>query len=149
MAYAKDQEHQDLRVRTMFEGREGAGEVVMKGVAEGRASIKAHGLIAIGPQGGGTNTYLTQNVLMLDASAKVDSVPSLEIKTNDVKASHSATVSRVTAEDLFYFASRGISAHEAKRMFVEGFLGDLTSRIADIALRERIAAMVGEKYARA
>ena len=65
-------------------------------------------MIEIGPEGTGTDACLTQEVLMLDPTAKVDAIPALEIRTNDVKASHSASVSRVTEEDLFYFGSRGL-----------------------------------------
>jgi Fe-S cluster assembly protein SufD len=66
---------------------------------------------------------------MLDAIAKIDAVPGLEIRTNDVKASHSATVSRVTVEDLFYFQSRGIDPETARQMYVDGFLGSIVDRI--------------------
>lgn len=83
---------------------------------------------------------------MLDKTAKVDAIPGLEIKTNDVKASHSATVSRVTEEDLFYFAARGIIEKEARRMFVEGFLGEMVGKIGSQTAREEILASVEGKY---
>ena len=77
------------------------------------------------------DTYLTEAVLMLDPSARIDAVPALEIRTNDVKASHSATVSRVTPEDLFYLQSRGLPERSARTMFVDGFLRDLAHRIEE------------------
>ena len=147
MFYAKGDERQVLTARNIFEGLRGGGEVLMRGVAEGKAHATAKGMIEIGEKGNGTNTYLTQQVLMLDLSAKVDAVPGLEIKTNDVKASHSATVARVTPEDLFYFAARGISTHEARAMFVQGFLGEITARIEHQNNRELVSQMIGEKYA--
>ena len=99
-------------------------------------------MIEITEKGRGTNTYLTEDVLMLDSTAHVDAVPALEIRTNDVKASHSATVSRVTAENLFYLQSRGIPETKARQMFVEGFLGALTERIADSGIREKVAEAI-------
>ena len=131
-------ERQSVSVRNIFAARSGGGEITMKGVAEGTGMATCNGMIEITERGKGTNTYLTQDVLMLDRTAKVDAVPGLEIRTNDVKASHSATVSQVTAEDLFYLQSRGIEEATARAMFVEGFLIDLTERIADAAVRERI-----------
>jgi Fe-S cluster assembly scaffold protein SufB len=148
MAYARASEKQKISVRNVFGAARGGGEIIMRAVAEDTAHVRCDGLIEIGLQGGGTDTYLTQEVLMLDPSAKVDAIPGLEIKTNDVKASHSATVSRVTEEDLFYFASRGILEREARKMFVEGFLADIAERIPDAAVREQIAAAVEAKYAR-
>ncbi len=149
MFYAAGSERQKLSARNVFDGRNGAGEILMKGVAQDTAHTAANGLIEIGLAGGGTNTYLTQDVLMLDSSAKVDAVPGLEIKTNDVKASHSATVSRVTAEDLFYFGARGIAQAEARKMYVVGFLGDITGRIANGRWRDRILESIEEKYSAA
>ncbi len=147
MFYAKGSEKQTLNVRNIFDGREGRGEILMRGIAEDHAHSICKGMIEIGLKGGGTNTYLTQEVLMLDSTSKVDVIPALEIKTNDVKASHSATIARVTEEDLFYFGARGINPHEARRMFVLGFLGDSTERIPDETIRDEIVAMIERKYA--
>ncbi len=145
--YAKNTDAYTLNCRNIFDGHNGGGEITMKGVAENTAHASAKGLIEIGLKGNGTDTYLTQNVLMLDSSSKVDAVPGLEIKTNDVKASHSATVSRVTEEDLFYFASRGIEAREARGMYVQGFLADLTSEMRDSKASEAILTAIERKYA--
>lgn len=146
MFYGKGSEKQVLNVRNVFDGREGQGEVFMRGIAEDHAYSTCKGLIEIGLQGGGTNTYLTQEVLMLDATSKVDAIPALEIKTNDVKASHSATIARVTEEDLFYFGARGISPHEARRMFVLGFLGDMTEKVPDEKVRAEVIEAIEKKY---
>lgn len=146
MFYAKQSEKQILNVRNIFDGRDGCGEVFMRGIAEDHAYATCKGLIEIGLQGGGTNTYLTQEVLMLDATSKVDATPALEIKTNDVKASHSATIARVTEEDLFYFGARGISPHEARRMFVLGFLGGMTEKIPDEQVRAEVVEAIERKY---
>ena len=143
--YAKKNERQNLSVRNVFNGRSGGGEMTLRGVAEDMAQVMCDGLIEIGLGGGGTDTYLTEEVLMLDPSAKVDAIPGLEIKTNDVKASHSATVSRVTEEDLFLFAARGIDESLARRMYVEGFLGGLIDALPD-ALKSVVREEIQHKY---
>lgn len=135
-------ERQSVDVRNVFAARNGGGEITLKGVASEQALAVCHGMIEITEEGNGTDTYLTEDVLMLNSTAKVDAIPGLEIRTNDVKASHSATVSRVTAEDLFYFQSRGIDADTARSIFVEGFLLDLTERIVDASIRLRIEAAI-------
>ncbi len=129
-------------IRNEFAARNGGGEVAMRAVALSKGHALLDGRIEIGLGGGGTQTYLTQEALMLDSSAKIDAVPGLEIKTNDVKASHSATVSRVHPEDLFYVGSRGIAPDAAKRLLIEGFLGKLLEDIDDESLREGILARI-------
>ncbi len=136
------EESQKLAVRNVFRARNGGGQITVKGVAEGKAHVECDGMIEIGEGGGGTATFLKQDVLMLDAMAKVDAVPGLQIKTNDVKASHSATVTKVSEEELFYFASRGIKQEAARVMYIHGFLKDLLSKIEDAAVREEIESIM-------
>lgn len=139
---ARAGEHPQAVIRNAFDARNGGGEVAMRAVALARGQALLDGRIEIGLGGGGTQTYLTQEALMLDSSAKIDAIPGLEIKTNDVKASHSATVSRVNPEDLFYAGSRGIPPDAARRMLVEGFLGKLLEGLDDETLREELLARV-------
>lgn len=145
--YAHGTDRQNISVRNIFQAENGGGQITIKGVAEHKAHVRCDGMIDIGLQGRGTDTFLSEEVLMLDPTARVDAVPGLEIKTNDVKASHSAVVSRLSPEDLFYFASRGIGQKEARAMFVEGFLGEIVSRIADDKTRVHVEGLIRAKYA--
>ena len=139
---ARAGEHPKAVIRNAFSARNGGGEVAMRAVALAKGQALLDGRIEIGPEGGGTQTYLTQEALMLDSSAKIDAIPGLEIKTNDVKASHSATVSRVNPEDLFYAASRGIAPDAARRLLVEGFLGKLLEGIDDASIRDDVLVRI-------
>lgn len=136
--HVRGSERQKLTARTIFCAQRGGGEMTLRGVAEGRGHASCAGMIEIAEGGAGTQTYLTEDVLMLDPTAKIDAVPGLEIRTNDVKASHSATVSRVTPEDLFYFQSRGIDLATARAMYVEGYLGRIADQITEPALRDEV-----------
>lgn len=142
--YAKHAEELFIRAQNTFESSDGRGCIALRGIAEDTSKVRCDGMLAIGPQGRGTETFLTEEVLMLDPSATVNAVPGLEIKTNDVKASHSATVSRLTESDLFYFGSRGIEEITARRMFIEGFLSQSTDTLSS-AMADRIREAVDRK----
>lgn len=139
---ARGGDHPKAIIRNAFGATNGSGEVAMRAVALAKGQALLDGRIEIGLGGGGTQTYLTQEALMLDSSAKIDAIPGLEIKTNDVKASHSATVSRVNPEDLFYAGSRGIPPDAARRMLVEGFLGKFLDGIGDAELQADLLARI-------
>lgn len=144
--YGKGEEKQRLSARNVFDAPQGSGEITVHGVAEQKAHTTFNGMIEITQKGAGTNTYLTETTLMLDPTAKVDAIPALEIKTNDVKASHSATVTKVSPEDLFYFASRGVPESESRRMYIEGFLGALTQKFPQEAARTLVQQTITKKY---
>ncbi len=146
-AYARREEHFHLSTHNSFFAKNGGGEITMRAVAEEKAKVKCLGMIEIGEQGQGTDTYLTEDVLMLDATAKIDAIPALEIRTNDVKASHSATIARLTEEELFYIASRGISPTSARKMYLLGYLESVLEH-CEKDVQERALLLLDEKYAR-
>lgn len=146
IAYAAREDRQRLSACNLFSAPHGGGEITIKGVAQDCAKMRSEGSLVIEGGGSGTSTYLTEHILMLDPKAQVDAIPALDIKTNDVKASHSATVSRVSPEDLFYFGARGISEADARRMYILGFLGGLLQHIALPKLRQDIFDAIASKY---
>lgn len=132
-----------LSATNVFLAPRGGGEIALRIASQGKSNVSAKGMIEIGEQGSGTQTYLSQKVLMLDDKTVVHAVPSLEIRTNDVKASHGATVTRLTAEDLFACTARGIGPTEAKAMLVDGFLQELVARMP-IAVRPIATQLLGQ-----
>ena len=94
----------------------------LRGVARDQGFLKFTGRIIIEKDCGDTNSFLTERVLLLSDQARAETVPDLEIKTDDVKCSHAASISRIPEEHLFYLMSRGLSQAEAETVIVEGFL---------------------------
>lgn len=94
----------------------------LKGVARDTASLKFVGRIIIDEECGDSNSFLTERILLLSDGAKAEAVPDLEIKTDDVKCSHAASISRIPEEHLFYLQSRGLARAEAEKLIVDGFL---------------------------
>ena len=94
----------------------------IKGVVDGDGQAVVNGTIKVLPEAKGTEAFLEERILLVSPHARAEAVPNLEIKTDDVKCSHAATVGKIDQEELFYLESRGISQKEAKNMIVEGFL---------------------------
>ncbi len=118
----------DLFAGNIFDAPNCTGDIVVKGVVRDNAKSKFVGEIDITLKGGGTDSYLKQDVLMMDPTARVDAVPSLEIKTNDVKASHGVSITRLTDQDIFYLTSRGIPKDVSEKLILDGFLADICSK---------------------
>ncbi|MFL6856418.1 MAG: SufD family Fe-S cluster assembly protein, partial [Allosphingosinicella sp.] len=60
----------------------------------------------------------------------------LEIFADDVKCAHGATVGELDRDALFYMASRGVPAAEAKALLTRAFVADAIDRIGEEAVRE-------------
>lgn len=95
----------------------------LKGVATDQGRLKFTGRIIIDPECGQSNSFLTERVLLLSDEASAETVPDLEILTDDVKCSHAASITHLDPIQLFYLRSRGLSPIDAEQILVAGFLG--------------------------
>jgi Fe-S cluster assembly protein SufD len=59
---------------------------------------------------------------LLSNKAEIDTKPNLEIYTDDVTASHGATVGELDEQALFYLRSRGIDEVHAREILMAGFV---------------------------
>ena len=100
------------------------------------------GVIRVAEGAHGTDAYQENRNLMLSSTARADSIPGLEIDTNDVRCTHGATAGPVDPMLKFYLMSRGIPQAEAERMIVEGFLEEALERIPDLRIREALTTAV-------
>jgi Fe-S cluster assembly protein SufD len=146
--FSQGDEHLDLFTTDRHESRETTGDTIFKGVATGRSKASYEGLIEIIEGATNTHTYLQTHNIMLSKEAKVDAIPSLIVKVDDVSASHGGTVGEVDEDQVFYMRTRGISREDAIRILVEGFFEPVIGQFEDERLeqlvRERIAGKLAE-----
>lgn len=119
-------------LKNTYSKRNGLGVITAKGVAQDESALGIHGVIKIEQLAGGTDCHLNQAVLNLSPRAKVKATPALEIDTNDVKAAHSASVTNLSPEILFYLESRGLMPKAARKLLIDGFLKEEIDKLKDL-----------------
>ena len=82
--------------------------LLFKGVLDNAAYTLWKGNIIVSEGVRGADGYQLSNTLLLDPAAHAESIPGLEISTDDVKCSHGVTMSSVDKDQLFYLQTRGI-----------------------------------------
>ncbi|MBI5354980.1 MAG: SufD family Fe-S cluster assembly protein, partial [Candidatus Aenigmarchaeota archaeon] len=122
-----------------------SNNINVRGVLKDTSSSIYRGLIKIEKNAQQTNSYLSEHSLMIGKNALANSIPSLEIDANDVKASHGSTTGKIDEEQIFYLMSRGLSRRESERLIIEGFFIPIIEKIPLQEVRERIAAAVTRK----
>jgi len=100
-----------------------------RGVLKDESQSIFKGMIKITHTAKNASSYLAHHAMLLDKGARSDGIPGLDIDTNEVKATHSASVAQVDDEQVFYPMARGLSRDEAKKMIVIGFFEPVLSRI--------------------
>lgn len=119
--HGTNQSHHGFSIIMFHESPNTKGNIKIRGVYEQESRAVFSGLIKVAKHAQKTNSYFRDDVLLLD-QALAESLPTLEIEANDVKASHGSTTSRINDEQLFYLGSRGIDPVAARQMIVQGFL---------------------------
>ena len=120
-------------------------DLLYKGALDGSSRAVFRGIIRVHPGAQGTDAYQTNRNLLLSENARADSLPNLEIEADDVKCSHGASVSQLDSEALFYLLSRGMNRHQAERLVVVGFLGDVLSRLPLGGVVEKVTKAISRK----
>lgn len=59
--------------------------------------------------------------LMLDSLSRSDTIPGMDIRTDDVDIGHEARIGRISDQAIYYLMTRGLGEEEAKTLIVRGF----------------------------
>ncbi|MYE77415.1 MAG: Fe-S cluster assembly protein SufD, partial [Chloroflexi bacterium] len=113
-------------------------DLLFKGAARDNARTLWQGMIKSLPQMQRIDGYQVCRNLMLSDSARMDSIPGLEIEADDVACSHAATFGTLEEEPIYYLMSRGISRPQAQLMIIEGFFDELLQRVPFERVRQRL-----------
>lgn len=135
----------DIQTDVNHEAPATEGRVVEKSILRNKSKSLFKGMIRIKENAAKSNSFLSGRSILLDKDAKSDAIPGLEIFTNDVKATHSASVAQIDEEQIFYLKTRCLSQQEAERTIVEGFLEPL-SRKMSFQIRAWIAYLIESKW---
>jgi Fe-S cluster assembly protein SufB/Fe-S cluster assembly protein SufD len=145
VVFGNNEQDFDIQTNVNHQSPATEGRVVEKSILKNKAKSLFKGMIRIKENAAKSNSFLSGRSILLDKDAKSDAIPGLEIFTNDVKATHSASVAQVDEEQVFYLQTRCLSKEEAERTIVEGFLEPL-SRKMSFQVRAWIAYLIESKW---
>lgn len=127
-------------------GRSTTARALAKGAFTDRSNSIFKGMIKIRENAKNASSYLACHGMLLSKRAKANAIPGLEIETNDVKATHAASVSPIEEEKIFYLTSRGVPEDDARRMITLGFFEPLIKGISSEEIRAKIRYLIEAKW---
>ena len=119
----------DFRTFQHHDAPDTTSNLLFKGAVGGRSRSVYTGLIRVDKAARGTIAFQTNRTVKLSDSAWAESVPNLEIETNDVRCSHASTVGPVDPEQRFYLESRGVPPRVADRLIVAGYFDEVVRQL--------------------
>ncbi len=129
VAVAGKGQHQDTGAKAVHLAPNTRSRIVSKSVSKDGGRATYRGSLKVAP--GSTNVVASVrcDALMLDDQSRSDTYPYIDIQEDDTTMSHEATVGKVSAEQVFYLMSRGLTENEATNLIVQGFLEVFTKEL--------------------
>ncbi|HLT85493.1 MAG TPA: Fe-S cluster assembly protein SufB [Phototrophicaceae bacterium] len=121
-AFAGGGQHQDTGAKMVHMAPNTSSSVVSKSVSRNGGRSSYRGLVQVLEGATHSKSTVLCDALLVDTISRTDTYPYVDVRVDDVEMGHEATVSKVSADQLFYLMSRGLTEFEAMAMIVRGFI---------------------------
>ncbi|MDD5623818.1 MAG: Fe-S cluster assembly protein SufB [Candidatus Peribacteraceae bacterium] len=122
VAFAGKGQWQDTGAKIYHMAPHTSSNVVSKSVSRDGGRAVYRGTLRVTPDARSATAHVSCDALLLDATSRTETIPDMQVRTEDITIAHEATVGKLSAEDIFYLTSRGLTEEEAKAMIVNGFI---------------------------
>lgn len=129
MAVAGSGQYQDTGAKAIHLAPYTSSTIVSKSISRNGGRCSYRGLVNSGPSALNSQSSVVCDALIMDDKSRSDTYPTQQVFQSDVAFQHEATVSKIGTEQLFYLMSRGISENDARKMIVNGFVGELVRKL--------------------
>ena len=125
IALANDGQHQDTGAKMVHAADETTSNIIAKSISIGKGRSSYRGLVQIPGHLKKCRNNTECDALLINKESETDTYPAITVKGNDNSVQHEASVSKVSAEQIFYMQQRGMNEAEAMSLCVNGFVNDL------------------------
>ncbi|MFC3687559.1 Fe-S cluster assembly protein SufB [Aquipuribacter hungaricus] len=122
IAMAGEGQHQDAGAKMVHAAPYTSSSIVSKSIARGGGRTSYRGLVQVLEGAHHSASNVLCDALLVDTISRSDTYPYVDVREDDVRMGHEATVSKVSEDQLFYLMSRGMPESEAMAMIVRGFI---------------------------
>ncbi|PLS68308.1 MAG: Fe-S cluster assembly protein SufB [Cyanobacteria bacterium M5B4] len=121
IALTNNLQQADTGTKMIHIGRNTRSKIISKGISAGHSQNSYRGLVKVGPKAQGARSFAQCDSMLIGDNSQANTFPYIEVKNPTAKVEHEATVSKIGAEQLFYFQQRGIDSEQAVSMMISGF----------------------------
>lgn len=125
IALAGDGQHQDTGAKMIHAADDTTSNIVSKSISLGAGRATYRGLVAVPRHLKGCKNNTECDALLINANSRTDTYPAITVRGTGNACQHEASVSQVSAEQIFYMQQRGLTEAQAMSLSVNGFVNDL------------------------
>jgi Fe-S cluster assembly protein SufB len=125
IALAHDGQHQDTGAKMIHAADNTTSNIISKSISIGEGRSTYRGVVNMPRSLKHCKNNTECDALLINTNSRTDTYPAITVRGNDSIVQHEASVSKVSAEQIFYMMQRGIPEDEAMSLSVNGFVNDL------------------------
>ena len=129
IAYAKENQELDAGAKMIHLAPYTKSNIVSKSIAEKGGISNYRGTTKISKKAHHSKATIKCDTILLDELSKSDTFPKNILGNSSSVLEHEATISKVSAEKMFYLTSKGLSEDTAKELLIMGFISDFKKEL--------------------
>lgn len=119
----------DTGTKMIHMGNNTSSTIVSKGISAGHSQNAYRGLVRVAPSARNCRNYTQCDSLLLGGNCGAHTFPYIDVKNDSAVVEHEATTSKISEDQLFYCAQRGIPAEEAVGLIVNGYAKEVMNKL--------------------
>ena len=129
ITFAGEGQNLDTGLKVVHSGKNTSSTVNTKSISKSGGISTFRSAVVVSKGASGAKSAVDCSSLMLDDISRSDTVPVMDIRTDDADIGHEAKIGRISDEAIFYLMSRGISEEDARAMIVSGFADNVSKEL--------------------
>jgi Fe-S cluster assembly protein SufB len=119
----------DTGTKMIHLGRNTKSRIVSKGISAGHSENSYRGLVLMGRAADGARNYSQCDSLLIGSDCGAHTFPVIKSANPRAIVEHEATTSKISEEQMYYCAQRGIDPEQAVGLIVNGYARDVLQRL--------------------
>ena len=119
----------DTGTKMIHLGANTRSRIVSTGISAGKSQNSYRGLVKVAPGAVGAKNYSQCDSLLLGSDCGAHTFPYVDVKNTTAVIEHEATTSKISEDQLFYCAQRGISTEDAVGLIIGGYAKEVINKL--------------------
>jgi Fe-S cluster assembly protein SufB len=129
VAVTNNLQQADTGTKMIHLGRDTKSTIISKGISAGRGQNTYRGLVSVAKRAENARNYSQCDSLLLGDRCGAHTLPYIDIRNPSARVEHEASTSKISEDQLFYCAQRGLSTEDAVSMIVNGFCKEVFRKL--------------------
>ncbi len=129
VAVTTNKQQADTGSKMIHIGKNTKSTIISKGISLGESDNTYRGLVQINKGATGSDNFTQCDSMLVGDQCSAHTFPYIDVRNGRSTLGHEAATVKVTEEQLFYCAQRGISGEDALSSIVNGFCKDVFKKL--------------------